>query len=436
MLDRSYVVQRSVKILRHDFVSHAGLVFASQLALNICNYVFHFVISRKLGTDGYGTLQSLLAIVTLLSVPSGILSLVTAKYVSELQAAAEDGKIRWLLLRLIGWLAVGAVAAFVLVASLHTAFARYFSISDSHAFVIVALFLAIYCILPILRAVLQGLQRFRAFAVSLVVEGAGKAALGVALVSAGFGATGALGGATLAASVALLYTLYAVYGRHANLSVPFRIDLVRVFQSFGGAAVAILATAVLTSMDMLVVKHFFAPGEAGIYAAVALVGRVLLFVVGFVPTVALPKVTALASQGKSPRKVLAISLGLLAAISIVGLGVLAAAPAGIIRLMAGSSFVAGAPILIYYGITMVLLAAIGVATTYKIGIHRFDFAAPLLVIIAVEFLAMQFYHSTLMDIVLIMMCGHLLALLACLYRITVPVAIAASSPARANVEVA
>ena len=64
-----------------------------------------------------------------------------------------------------------------------------------------------------------------------------------------------------------------------------RYDWRRIAVSGVGSAAITLAGALIGSADVILVKHFFDPDQAGIYSAASLAGKVLLYFVGFVPTV-------------------------------------------------------------------------------------------------------------------------------------------------------
>jgi hypothetical protein len=166
-----------------------------------------------------------------------------------------------------------------------------------------------------------------------------------------------------------------------------------------------------------------------LYGALSLSGKILLFLVGFVPTVVLPKATRQALSGVSPTGVFLQALGLSLALSSAGLVLYYFFPALVVTTLAGSSFAPAAPYVFVYGIAMVLLAGLNLVVTYKIGIHRFDFIVPLALCAIGEIVGISFYHRSLSDVIDVLLIGNGLALVACAYRVTAPLA----SRARAGV---
>src|ERR1700731_1237337 len=69
------------------FAADALLVSGGALAANVLNYVYHFVLSRKLGPDGYGSLATLLAITTIVGVVGSSIGTLAMQETARLWAA-------------------------------------------------------------------------------------------------------------------------------------------------------------------------------------------------------------------------------------------------------------------------------------------------------------------------------------------------------------
>jgi O-antigen/teichoic acid export membrane protein len=411
--------------IRSDFVRHGSLVFAASIIVNGFNYLFHILISRKLGVDAYGAMSSMIAFLTIVSIPAAIAQTIVAKYSAEFWAAREIGRLRALVFRALRTFSAAGIAAAAICAVCAPAIGHYLQITDVRSLVLFSVVVGTTALLAVLRGTLQGVQDFRAFAISTACDACAKAALGIAFVYLGFGLLGAVGGFTAGSIAALTYTIFAVKKCVGAGTRPrLRLDPRRLLQTAGGVTVS---TGVLTFMgfaDILLVKHFFPPNVAGIYGVVSLIGKMLLFVVAFVPTIILPKATHLAATGRSPKMLLLEAGVVMAAISGAGLAIIYAFPRQIVVIVAGPSFISAAGSLFPYGAAMTLLAATTVAVTYKIGVHRFDFVLPLLIIASAEILIIVFRHAMIAQVIEVLLIGHCAAFIASLYRITAPVGLA------------
>ena len=416
------------RLARSEFLRHGLLVFGASQIVNVFGYLFHFVMLRKLGVVPYGALSSLFAGLTVASVPSTILTMIVVRFAAEFKAVGDLPKVRRLHQQMLAGTGICALLIFAAACIARSAIAGYLHISQSGPIMATAAILSFYIMLPSARAVLQGIEDFQNFAISTALEGAGKALLGIALVFAGFGLTGAIGGYAAASLIALLYATAAVRVHVRSLPrVALSLDVRRIIQTTGGITAGILGVAILGQLDIVLVKHFFSGAQAGIYGATSVVARMLFFLVAFIPQVLLPKAIARAASGGSPRRLLAYAAGLTALLSALGLAIFAIFSRQLITIMAGSAFIAAATYVFRYGIAMTILAALTLVTTYKIGLHRFDFVLPLGAGVIGEIIAITLMHAGLLQVITIITIGHAVVLLGSLYRIGKPVRFLASA---------
>ncbi|MBV8150211.1 MAG: hypothetical protein JOY59_01535, partial [Candidatus Eremiobacteraeota bacterium] len=240
----------------------------------------------------------------------------------------------------------------------------------------------------------------------------GKSVLGVAVIGAGLGVTGAICGYLVGTVSSLAYSVFAVRRRLAPGGPPLRLDMRRLWQSTQGIAMMQVCVIVLSFSDIVVVKHFFAPLEAGIYSAVALTGKVLLFLVGFVPLLVLPRAAARTAQGRGSIDVIVVAAAFLLAASGIVLLVFAARPLLVVRVMTGDAYLAAAPYILTYGIAMTLLSATQVLATFNAGLHRFGFVLPLGAVALAEVAGLILVPHHAPDVVRVLEIGNVCALAA------------------------
>jgi O-antigen/teichoic acid export membrane protein len=178
-----------------------------------------------------------------------------------------------------------------------------------------------------------------------------------------------------------------------------------------------LAFTVLMFYDVPLIQHNFDPRSAGLYAAAALVGRAILSIITFVPTVVMPKATARAAAGQSTLPLLFVALG--GAGAIIGFVVLISAcvPTLVVTLVAGGRFAGAAPLVFEYAVASGALALASVVAAYRIGLHRYEFVVPCTAAALLEICALICWHPTLAAVLTVLISGHLVVLAATLYRL-------------------
>jgi len=397
------------------------MIFASMMIVNVLGYLFHSLNSRRLGVDAYGVLSALNAAYMISLVAPSILSTVVVKYASEFRALDDVERLNALGRAVARYVGIGALVAIVLGSALAIPAGRYLHIGDLWSIELMVLVMSLTMLLGVLRGVLQGVENFGGFAASTMLESLLKTGLGVWLVYAGFGVTGALAGWLCGTVIALAFTLWTVLWPHRHRpEVRLMLDLRRLVLTSTNVALAILLITSLGYADVLLVKHYADARTAGLYGALSLSGKMLFFLVAFVPTVVLPKASLRAAGGASPVSLLLLAVGSVVVLAGSGLAVYFAFPNFVITTLAGKAFASAAPLVFPYGLATVFLAVLNAIVFYKMAVHRFDFLVPLALVAVAEVVGIALRHDTLAHVIEVLIAANGIALVASLYRVHVP----------------
>ncbi len=416
MLENLGVEGRVRRALRGDFARDSAIVFASWMFINALSYAIHFILSRKLGISDYGAFASIIAALAIFGIPAAIVMMVVVKFVAEFHALDERGKIRVLSLRVLAGCGGLGVLVVLSAVAFRAQIAGYLHLSGTTAVIAAACALGIGFLMPAVRGVLQGAQDFIAFAISISIDALARVALAVSLVYAGYGVAGAFAGYAIASFLSLSYTFVAAKKHWSNIRTPLAIDARRLIATMGGAIAGTAAITFIGFIDVTMVKHLFSAADAGIYSAASFCGKILFFVVGFVPLLVLPKAAQHAAGEKPARIILLQGVALTMALAGAGLCVFYLIPQTVVQVTYGAAFVGAAPYIFKYGLAMSLLGTTNVVVTYRIGLHRFAFVWPLLGVAALEPLAIAFFHWTLTSVIDVLLAVNVAALGLCLVR--------------------
>lgn len=391
-----------------------ALLLVSTTVVNAGNYAYNLILGRWLGPEAFADASLIVTLFLVITFVTVALQTTTAKFAAVYSAAgrpeASAGLQRWLARG--AWLGgLGALLVFAAGAPLWQAF---FHTGSAWPFVIFALGVPFYFALGVERGMLQGQTRFGVLSLSYQAEMWARLLLGVGLVAMGWSVLGAVGGLTLSLAVAWLVSRGSV-GTPAQgrpLAADERATIVR----FAGPVVAALVGQILiNNSDVLIVKHFFSAGEAGLYAALALIGRIVFFATWSVVTVLFPIVAQRHQRGEAHRHLLYAGLGIVLAISApIVVGTLLF-PEAIVGLLFGAQYLAVAPQLGGYALATTLYALANVVISYRLSLD--DGAGSLLALAAglAQVLALWLLHRDLGQVVLVqvaVMGGLFLALVA------------------------
>jgi hypothetical protein len=205
-------VPRSRSLPRDALVLGGGMAVA-----NAGNYAFNVVMAFLLGPEAYGALAALLALVLVGSVPGLALQAVVARRVALAGWGRAPSGAAW---PGVGWLVGRAGLALALATLLIGPGLVLFLHLDSAVPVVwLALALAPTPLLFAVQGLLQGQERFGALAAVLLAGAGVKLAIGLALVAAGLGVSGAMAGVAAGGVLAALAGL-RLAGRRGTVAAP------------------------------------------------------------------------------------------------------------------------------------------------------------------------------------------------------------------------
>jgi O-antigen/teichoic acid export membrane protein len=407
------------RIRKSDLLRHGAIVFGGVAMANIFGYLFYMLIGRRAGVETYGVVTSLLSAVLVLAAPAIVIQLIVARLAADLEARGDVAAIRKLSDIATIW--TGAAALVLVAAGLvwRNALAGFFNLTDSSPIVVSVIAFGFLTVVAAQRGVFQGSHRFGDFSASMSIEGVVKVCVGVPLVTV-LGASGALLGIAASQVLAFAYSLVAFRARFGMQRAPLALDRNLILRVSSHVGLGQLTFTVLTFYDVPLIKHAFDARSAGLYAAAALVGRAVLAASSFVPTLVMPKATARAASGRSPLPLLGAGIALSASIVVVAVGAAFVAPRFTVELIAGHAFGDAAPLVLPYVAATSALALANVVAAYKMGLHRYDFVVPALIVAVAEVVVFWCWHPTLTAAVLVLLCGHAAILCTTLFRLNAP----------------
>ncbi len=315
--------------------AHSHIVGGSVVMLigstlvSIVNFGYNVAVAHMLGPAGFGHAAAAVTLLMLVSCITLAFQLVCAKFVARNETSGGKAAVYVSLLRR-SWL-VGILLGSVLLLAAD-AVSRYLNLPSSRLVVLLAFGIAFYIPLGVKRGGMQGICQFTRLSWNFIIEAAVKFVGALILIVAGFGVMGAV--AAISASVVLAYFVAPVDG---ILETRPASGLPASFREGIQAIVFFVGQVVINNVDILLVKHFFQASEAGMYAAVALVGRVLYFASWSVVSAMFP-ISAGAKPKEEQPSVLVVPLLFVLGISvafILGLGVF---PDLVLRTVFGAGF--------------------------------------------------------------------------------------------------
>lgn len=385
------------KVIRHPLFSGSAIMIIGSNSASALNYLYHLVVGRLLGPSSYGEFASLISIIGLLGIIPGAVSLVIVKQVSS--AKSEDEKnnlIKWFKNR-----AFIVSLSFALLMLIVSPFISSFLKINNFTYILMISVLFLFSLQTgFNRSILQGVLKFNEFVVSILLENATKLVVSVILLFLGFAVSGALAAFIFASLLALYLTNYYLKVKNIdNQEVKTNIKPL-LFLIVPMLIQTISITSIISS-DVVLVKHFFSSHEAGIYASLSTLGKIIFFGAGPITTVMFPLVSKKNSKGEEYRKVLFYSF---AATAFFALGICLfyfLTPTIAINLLFGSLYLESSNLLIWFGVFMSLFTLSSLLINFGISLGRNKIVILPLFSAILQIILISLFHKTLFMVIII-----------------------------------
>lgn len=385
------------------FGSEAALVMGAGAAGQLLSYLFHFLLSRRLGPDRYGTLVTLIAIAGILGVIGASLGTVVMQRTARLWASHLDASISQFLRSTSRFAAAVSLSVAAALLALSLLGGPYLHVTQASLWWLLAVYVALLLFMGFARGAAQGAHRFGTFAASLLGEGVMKAGASFAAVLAGWGVAGAVGGLIASGAVGLALAYAPLLGISRTTGGPqtttdacasrtasqAQVGTDVLHSALGGDTLKVLGITATCSaflfMDMIFAKHHFTPGEAGYFGAAGTLARTLPYGVGLIALLIMPKAAAARHVGRAPLAGVLASTAIASGATVLsGAAILAGAAHALVRVTYGTAFATAASFLPWYALDEALLAVWLIAVSYLMAVGEYRVFAFLIVAALLE----------------------------------------------------
>lgn len=392
-------MKQIIHFIKNDrTVKSATLMVGGHSLANVGAYLYHLFMGRLLVPTDYGALQSLISLSNVLNVPLVTLNTVVVKFISSYVGKGELHKISSLYYQIRKFLFV----LLIIGGSLFLLFSKtimdflHFSSWMNILILDIALFFGLINVLN--RSALQGLSQFLPLVVAQFIEAYGKLLFGVVAVLIGFGVPGAFG-----AFVLVIFISYAYMSRLLRKKIGVHKPLPLPLRSMGRYAIpSALMTVSVTALyntDVILVRHFLTAYEAGLYAALSVLGKIIFFGTAPVTTTMFPLVSEAHARGEKYQRIFLLSLMFLIAIAGSVTLLFSFEPKLAMKLLIGSQYLSAASYLGRFSLFLSLCSVIYLFTNFFLSIHRTKAVYVVCLGATVQAILLAFIHPNIMTVI-------------------------------------
>jgi O-antigen/teichoic acid export membrane protein len=395
--------------LRARVLSGSMIMLVSSGLVGVMNLVYNLAIAHGLGAAGFGHASAVYTVLMLLSAVTLSFQLLCSKFVAQTDTAQAKAGIYKFLHRRAWTYGAGITLLLILSSSV---VAQYLNLPTRNYIILLAAGTLFFIPLGVRRGLLQGTYDFPHLALNFVLEVIVKLGGALLLIQFGQGVAG-----VIVAIVASIIVAYFIGRPGPELGRDSSGRLPATLEEGVQAIVFFVGQVIINNLDIILVKHFFSATEAGVYATVALVGRVVYMLSWSVISSMFPFSAGVRSRERDGREVLATAMLLVIGISLVFTLAMWLTPPRLWYMILGGGFPLGR--LVTYSSLLVLYAAttgiysLGVVLmSYEISRKIGNVSWLQLGFSGAIVLGIYMFHSTLKEVILVQLVTMLLLLVA------------------------
>ncbi len=377
------------------------------------SFLFNPVMGNLLTIKEYGELVTILSLLIILSVPSLTLNTVLIKFSASYQAQGDMASVKSLFVEASKKLFFASFVLLLISWFSKDYIAQFLQIDDSNLLIYLGILTIVTIFFTINGAFLQGLLKFEAFTSASFLNSFLRIIFAAGLIYLGLNVRGALAGLILALFSAYLLTLVFL---KKILTFPGGqlVNWRKIFYFVGPAFSSLLGITILSTVDIILVKHFFSPIEAGLYSAVTVTGRVIIFTCLPITQVIFPVVVQRFEAGKPYHKFVVAGLIMTALIGATISLLYLLWPELVLKgffFSRSSEYQAAGYLLAVYSVFITLFSLNTLLTYLFLSLQKVKFSIAPLIAGVLQGILIWFFHQNLNQVIIVNIIANFLLLL-------------------------
>ena len=359
---------QAILLTRPKKITPEQLFMLSVLAVNGGNYLYNLILGRILGPEQFADAAVLITFLLVLSFVAMTFQLVTAKF----SVLFEDGLFKSFISKVYKYAIAVGISLGAIIVIFSKQLQQLFNTSSSDMFVVFGIGVPLYFLMSVNRGVFQGNKEFKLLSITYQAEMLSRLLITLCLLFL-FNIQSSL---VIAIGILISFGFGLIPFKFKNLrfntSVVIEASKTKLVRNFFIiTAFYEFTQIIINNSDILLVKHYFESYEAGLYASLALIGRIVYFIAWMFVMLLLPTVVQLKKEGKATAPILFKYVGYIATIASIIILCCSLFPETAITLLFGKSYLAIAPLLWKYALATGLFAISNIFAYYYLSLERY-----------------------------------------------------------------
>ena len=350
-------------------LSSEQLFMITILFVNGVNYLYNLLLGRILGPAEFSDAAILITLLLILSFVGMTFQIVTAKYAVLL----EENYLLTFIKLITKYAAFLGVLFGIGIVFFYQDLQAIFHTKTAWMFFIFGFGIPLYFLMSVNRGLYQGQNVLNKLATTYQTEMASR----LVLTIGGIFLLPNIQSSIIVASAIVMSFVFGIFPFQKlifkglkSVDTP-EIDTRSIITFFALTAFYELTQIIINNSDIILVKHFFDNQQAGLYASLALIGRVVYFVAWMFVMLLLPKVIQMKKENQDTLPILLKYVGYIVLLSTSIVLFTALFPEFVVNVMFGKAYVSISFLLWKYALATSLFAVANIFAYYYLSLNQY-----------------------------------------------------------------
>ena len=390
------------KLVKHELISGTFYIFLGSIFANFLAFLLNLFLARNLSYADYAIFASLLSVITLAAIPAGSINTIIVKFATGFFVKNENHKLKTLYLLFFKF--VFGLSLFIILSFLvfSAPLKNYLHIDNIWYVIFSGFVISSFYLNTLNTAFLQSLLKFKLIAFINIFGSFIKLTVGIVLVILGYKVFGGLGAifSMILGSYLLAYIPLAKILKEKSSDKKISLNTKQMFSYAVPTFITVLFLTSFTSMDVILVKHFFNPHTAGFYAGLSLIGKVIFYFTAPIPMVMFPLLVKRHAKGINFNNLFYLALLLVILPSVAITAFYFVFPNFVINLfLGGREYLYVAPYLGIFGLYLTVFSLVNVCVNFFLSLNKTNISILVVLAAISQIILIYIFHSNFYQVI-------------------------------------
>lgn len=390
------------KAVSNPFISGSTIIFVGTFFGNVFNFLFNFFMIRNITVSDYGTMASLVSVILLCALAADAFMPSVIRFTGVYYAKKEINKAGALFWKLNKFFFIAGGIVLVGFLVFNDSIDRFLKINNPFLIVITAFNVFVTFLSVLNRGMILAKLSFYYISFLNFFNSLFKLIMGVVFVLLGMGVQGAM-----------LAFFFAHLVNYALAFIPIKFVFkskklknvvgIKEIVAYGApSSLAMVGVTLFITTDIMLVKHFYSTEDAGIYAGLSLLGRIIYFFSAPIANVLFPLVVQKHERHEAHSDLFYTALLFVLISSLCIIVFYFFFPEFSINLLLKQEeYLVVKPILWIFGVFVMLYSLLSLVVNYYLSIQKTVIFIPIIIAAVLQAGVLWFYHGSFLTITII-----------------------------------